>query len=237
MPATGASQPHRSAGLAVGVAGATLAFLLWLVAPGAMPAAIALVLFAAVAVIVLGRVDAFHPFPEFGPANLVTLGRAALACLLAALVAAGALAFSAAAFLLALAALVLDGVDGWVARRSAMASRFGARFDMEVDALLALVLAAAAWTGGKAGPWVLLLGLMRYCFVVAGALWPALAADLPPSRRRKAICVFQLVALALLLLPPIVPPASSLIALAALAALGWSFAVDVGWLLRRRPAA
>jgi multidrug efflux pump subunit AcrA (membrane-fusion protein) len=44
---------------------------------------------------------------------------------------------------------MLDGVDGWLARRHEIASRFGARFDMEVDALLILALSVLAGCGEK----------------------------------------------------------------------------------------
>ncbi|GAA4940924.1 hypothetical protein GCM10023238_03240 [Streptomyces heliomycini] len=37
-------------------------------------------------------------------------------------------------------ALILDGVDGKVARRTGTSTPLGARFDMEVDAFLILVL-------------------------------------------------------------------------------------------------
>ena len=56
---------------------------------------------------------------------------------------------------IAIVAVVLDGVDGWVARRTGTASAFGMRFDMETDAALILVLAILAWRYGKAGPWIL----------------------------------------------------------------------------------
>ena len=42
--------------------------------------------------------------------------------------------------LLSSVALALDGVDGWVARRTRTVSALGARFDMEVDAFLVLML-------------------------------------------------------------------------------------------------
>ena len=63
----------------------------------------------------------------------MTLTRASLACGVGALVAACA----AGRLLVALAAvaLVLDAVDGRVARRTGTVSPFGARFDMEVDAV------------------------------------------------------------------------------------------------------
>ena len=131
---------------------------------------------------------------------------------------------------------VLDGVDGWFARRTGMASAFGARFDMETDALLIQVLAILAWQYGKAGPWVLISGLLRYQFVAAGWVLPWMREPLFPSVRRKAICVVQIVGLILTILPPIAPPASEWLAAASLAALAYSFLVDTFWLWRQAPA-
>lgn len=178
-----------------------------------------------------------HPHPRFGLANGVTMLRAGGMAIFAGLALAPATVAGPAGWAAAggaAALLALDGVDGWAARRQGLVSAFGARFDMEVDAALILALAALASGLGKAGPWVLALGLMRYAFVAATAAWPWLARPLPPSFRRKAICVVQVGALALLLAPPIVPPASGMLAAAALGALAWSFAVDVLWLARRR---
>lgn len=179
---------------------------------------------------------AHHPHSRFGLANAITLFRAAGVAIFAGLAlapgtVAGPAGWAAAAGAAAL--LALDGADGWAARRQHLASDFGARFDMEVDAALILALAALAFGLGKAGPWVLALGLMRYAFVAAGWLWPRLAEPLPPSFRRKAVCALQVGALALLLAPPIAPPVSDALAAAALAALAWSFAVDLLRLARR----
>ena len=129
-------------------------------------------------------------------------------------------------------AMVLDGVDGWLARRTGMASAFGARFDMETDALLIQVLAILAWQYGKAGPWVLVSGLLRYLVVAAGWVLPWMQRPLFPSFRRKTICVIQIVGLILTILPPIVPPASEWLAAVSLAALAYSFLVDTLWLWR-----
>ncbi|NED04634.1 CDP-alcohol phosphatidyltransferase family protein, partial [Streptomyces sp. SID6648] len=76
-------------------------------------------------------------------------------------------------------ALVLDGVDGRVARRTGTCTPLGARFDMEVDAFLILVL--SVYVSTDLGPWVLLIGAMRYVFVAAARVWPWLTAPLPPS--------------------------------------------------------
>ena len=172
--------------------------------------------------------------PMFGAANAVTLARGVLALDLLALVGSPPSAVLAwSIVVLALLALVLDGVDGRVARRRGETSAFGARFDMETDALLILVLAALAWSHGKAGAWILLAGALRYVFVAAGLVMPWLAAPLPPSRRRQAVCVVQIASLILCLAPFVAPPSSAVIGFAGLVALLASFAVDVAWLARR----
>src|SRR6185437_3130381 len=92
----------------------------------------------------------------------------------------------------------------WMAaRRSGFASAFGARFDLETDAFFVLALSALLYHSGQAGAWVLTAGLMRYTFVAAGWLWSALAAPLPPSRRRKVICVVLILALLTALTPAV----------------------------------
>jgi phosphatidylglycerophosphate synthase len=169
--------------------------------------------------------------PAFGAANTVTLVRAALTVMLFALLGVR----GAEWWLVGLAALaaVLDGVDGALARRRGESSEFGARFDMETDALLILVLAALVWQHGKAGVWILLAGLLRYLFVGAGWLLPWLGRALPPSRRRQTVCVVQIVSLIAALVPLVTQPTSAVLALAGLIVLIWSFAVDVAHLARQ----
>jgi phosphatidylglycerophosphate synthase len=112
-----------------------------------------------------------------------------------------------------------------------LVSAFGARFDVEVDALFLLILALLVWQSGKVDAWILTIGLMRYAFVLASSLYPLLRRPLPESRRRKAVCVMQGVALFICLLPPIAPLTASMVAVIALAGLVASFATDVRWLL------
>ena len=223
-------------GLAL-TAGGTATVLAALPFEGALAPVAGLLVLAAAGGTMIDRLAAFHPHPRFGAANAVTLVRAGGAAVLVALALEPRLLAGTAAWGglgLALALLALDGLDGWLARRQRLASAFGARFDMEVDALLIVALSAVALGLGKAGPWVLAIGLTRYAFVAAGWLCPALAAPLPPSARRRAVCAMVIAVLAALLAPPLVPPASALLAAAALAALAASFAVDVKRLLRRR---
>src|SRR4051812_3618282 len=116
------------------------------------------IVFTAVLMLAAGFLRGYHPYAQLGPANRITTARAMLMALVIGLVgepvsAAGAVAAAS------MTAAGLDGVDGWLARRSRMASEFGARFDMEIDALLIMALAILAWQYGKAGSWVVASGL------------------------------------------------------------------------------
>ena len=230
--------PLRASAVATVVAGFAGAIAIAELARGVLPvggiyAVKAGAIFSIVMIVALGFLPRHHPFARFGPANQITTMRAMLVALVAALI--GEPRFPAVATSAAAATVVvsaLDGVDGWLARRHQIASSFGARFDMEIDALLILVLAILVTEFEKAGPWVILSGLLRYIFVGAGKYWPRLRAPLFASRRRQAVCVVQILALNLAIVPAIQPPLSAAIAAVALAALGWSFLVDTCWLLR-----
>ena len=175
------------------------------------------------------------PSTGLGPANWVTLGRATLVLSMAALVPQPEILVDAGYWWIIgilTVAMVLDGVDGRIARRTGTATAFGARFDMELDSFLMLVLAALVGRSGRVGSWVVLLGLPRYLFVAAGWVWPWMRAPLPERVRRKAGCVIQGVAL-LVCLGPIVPPSlAAPVAAVTLVLLSASFAVDVVWLSR-----
>jgi phosphatidylglycerophosphate synthase len=125
--------------------------------------------------------------PTRGPANRVTLIRALLVCAVAGFSFGGGHTVGVVA--LASLALVLDGVDGWVARRTRTVSAFGARFDMEVDAFLILVL--SVYVARSAGWWVLLIGAARYVFVAASWALPWLRESASPRPWCKVVAVVQ----------------------------------------------
>ncbi|WP_417691076.1 CDP-alcohol phosphatidyltransferase family protein [Roseibium sp.] len=182
-----------------------------------------------------------HRHRRFGAANLVTAIRAALVSMI------GAAFFFADGLhpadpamwpllMMIACALILDGVDGYLARETRQVSDFGARFDMELDALFILFLAAAVYLMGKAGIWVLLIGVMRYLFVLTSCFAARLRNPLPPSFRRKLVCVIQVAALCFALVPFVTSPVSDLISATALVLLSYSFAVDITSLLTRQAA-
>lgn len=190
------------------------------------------------ATIIYRWVRIYHPFQSFGAANTVTLIRFVLTCLLAGL--AIELSFFNSylsepypGFFLGIAAagLILDGLDGFLARRLGIESAFGARFDMEVDAFQILALSVIAAMLSKAGWWVLLSGALRYAFVAAAFFNVALNRPLPASFRRKCVAVVQNGVLVMLLSPAFVPPWSGYAAAGALVLLVYSFATEIVWLL------
>jgi phosphatidylglycerophosphate synthase len=192
-----------------------------------------LAIFGAGVALVLAALPAHLPRRRFGPANRVTLARLALTALLAGLLGESAASVAWPIVGVATLAAALDAVDGPLARRTGFASAFGARFDMETDALLILILALLAWQLGKAGGWIVAAGLLRYLFVGAGRAWRWLERPLPASARRKVVCAVQVVTLVVCLAPIASPAVSAPIAGAGLALLVYSFAVDVAWLRHR----
>ena len=173
---------------------------------------------------------------RIGPAGWVTLVRATLAVGVAALAADsfGSSAQTAPLVALAAVALVLDYVDGYVARRTGTESTLGARWDGEVDAFL--ILALAVYVAPTAGAWVLLIGVARYAFLVAGWLVGWMRAPLPRRDWRKMVAATQGVAL-VIAAAGVLPLALTRVGLAAaLALLAESFGRDVWWLWSHRSA-
>ncbi|MEV6304769.1 CDP-alcohol phosphatidyltransferase family protein [Actinoplanes sp. NPDC051861] len=170
---------------------------------------------------------------DLGWANAVTFGRAILTGGVTALVAtslAGDPVPTALLVTIAAVALAMDGVDGQVARRTGTSTPLGARFDMEVDAFLILVLSIAAST--EYGWWALAIGAFRYVFVAASWAAPWLNAPLPPKFSRKVVAAQQGILL-VVVVSGVLPSWLSVATLAvALGSLTWSFGRDVAWLYR-----
>ncbi len=172
---------------------------------------------------------------QVGPADWVTLARATLTVGVAALTAASFEQPVPVTMVVSLAviALALDAVDGWVARRT-RTTRSGARFDAEVDAFLILVL--SVYVARSAGAWVLAIGVARYAFLAAGWALAWLREPLPPRYWRKVVAATQGIVLTIAaanVLPPTVTEAALV---AALVILAESFGRDVWWLRSHRHA-
>ena len=173
---------------------------------------------------------------RLSPADWVTLARATLAVGVAVLVAHSFEQAVPVTLLVSLAviALGLDAVDGWVARRTRTTATLGAHFDAEVDAFLILVL--SVYVARPAGAWVLAIGAARYAFLAAGWLLPWMREPLPPRYWRKVVAATQGIVLTIAAADVLSPALTQAILVAALALLAESFGRDVWWLWSTRHA-
>jgi phosphatidylglycerophosphate synthase len=177
-------------------------------------------------------------------ADLVTLARGLGVCFLAGLALqalAGDLAQSGVLTMIIMGTLclTLDGVDGWVARARGEASEFGAKFDVETDAAMLVVLSVAVAALGIAGWWVLVIGMLRYGYVATAIVVPALRVPLPNRYSAKVIAVAQAVALLAVLALGLMHSKQwelTMLLLAAFTLLCWSFGRSILWQLRHAPS-
>jgi phosphatidylglycerophosphate synthase len=185
---------------------------------------------AATALLVTARMRSDQP--EIHPADWVTLTRAVLIAGVAGLVADsfGRPVSVTALVTLSTVALVLDAVDGQVARRTGTATPLGARIDGEVDAFLILLLSIAV--SQDYGAWVLVIGAARYALLLAGWLIPWLAAPLPPRYWGKVVAAVQGIVLTVAASGLLDRRAGMIAVAAALLLLAESFGRAVIWLYR-----
>ena len=69
--------------------------------------------------------------------------------------------------------VVLDVLDGYVARKLAAATPFGAVLDREVDAFFVLVAYLHLYVDGWLGAWVLFAGILPYAYRLLASVAPA----------------------------------------------------------------
>ncbi|MEL6924408.1 MAG: CDP-alcohol phosphatidyltransferase family protein [Bacteroidota bacterium] len=155
------------------------------------------------------------------PANLVSTFRLVSLMLLFAFH--SSLSFRQIA-IIATVILVLDGLDGYLARRFNTTSDFGAYLDMETDAYFVMVLSFLCAKEGLL-PWAVIgLGLLRYIYFLL-IRWRK-----PPERKERRSFIGQFIAVFLMgsLISCFVLPESiyNMAMLIATGLIGWSFGRD-----------
>lgn len=104
---------------------------------------------------------AFSPWG--GPANLITLFRLLIVLTLPVLdIISGNITVLIAGILI----VVLDGLDGFVARKTNNVTKLGARLDMETDALFILMLTFIHWVNDITGFWLVLAGIIKHLYIL-----------------------------------------------------------------------
>ncbi|HSF19394.1 MAG TPA: CDP-alcohol phosphatidyltransferase family protein [Vicinamibacteria bacterium] len=107
--------------------------------------------------------------------------------------------YAAAAYTVA---VVLDDLDGRLARRFGLTTASGARLDLEIDALGILVASGGGVLLGKLPVWYLAIGLARYAFVAGVSLVKG-ARSLDSNRLRRFLAGCQMGFLAAALWPQV----------------------------------
>lgn len=134
-------------------------------------------------------------------------------------------------FVTGILTLVADGLDGYFARKHNTVSAFGDCFDKETDAFFVLAYGVMIHEKELAGAWVLMPGLLRYMYVIMLSLVKIQPEVPSPSFRRQFIGMWLM---GTLLAPFVVPPLIYIPGLIfAIAIVMYSFAVDLGKMLRR----
>src|SRR5690606_11684714 len=149
--------------------------------------------------------------PGLGAASRLTLLRGALLALMAGFLFApwpgGWLAWAPAALYGAI--VLIDGLDGAVARLTGQPTRLGEMLDLELDALGMLVAPLLGVWYRQLPPWFLLVSAARYLFVL-GLWWRRRRGlpvyELPPSHRRRSLAGLMMGFTGVVLWPVFSPP-------------------------------
>lgn len=185
------SQPWVYGGALSMIAGVLLA--LWLAYPPLLAFVAAVCFF----ILVAQSRGAWTPEGNFGLPNAITTVRL---CLTMGLLFGYQHQTGAVLAVVALANVLLDAIDGWLARHTGQSSEFGAHYDIEADALLVLTLTVILFSRGVAGSWVIIAGLWRYLYVLAPVCFPTPVGQAPRSRHGRIVYVLMMVCFMLALL-------------------------------------
>ena len=82
-------------------------------------------------------------------------------------------------------AVLMDVLDGYIARRTNTQSAFGALFDMEVDSFYVLAMGLYFWFTTDFGLWLLIPGCIRYVYDVVRILY--VDREFQPKRQSYAV--------------------------------------------------
>ena len=94
-----------------------------------------------------------------------------------------------------LIAIMMDGVDGYLARKFGQTSRSGECLDMETDAFLVLLISWIHYDTGKFSWWILIPGGFRYYYGLTFFWLKHNKQEFPPKKVRATIAVIFFLAL------------------------------------------
>ena len=147
-------------------------------------------IYAGMVLLILGIFIVYHRahWRVFGRWGGVANGLTALrGLLLLGLVVASSVLPRYAFLILGIIILVIDGLDGYYARKHNTVSAFGDVFDKEIDALFVLTFGVLIVDKHLAGSWILLPGLLRYGYVIGLSFLERRPSPVGKSFRRQFV--------------------------------------------------
>ncbi len=127
---------------------------------------------------------------------------------------------------------IIDGLDGWIARKTNSASEFGARLDSETDAYYIMILSLLLMINDIVGPWVLIAGLWRFFYAGLIAVIPS-RGEVPRSRFARSVFGLLTWSLAATFIAPF-PLLATALAATGTILVSISFSSSMSWSLRGR---
>lgn len=142
-----------------------------------------------------------HEASEIGWANLITIFRGGCIAIMSGYLFANYTIYVSIVYIFI---IVLDLVDGYVARKTNTCSHFGMMIDIECDAMGMLIAIILLLHYEILPTCYILVGLLRYLFVIHTYLWKKRNKqiyELPPSNYRRFIAGLHMIFIAIALLP------------------------------------
>ena len=130
--------------------------------------------------------------------------------------------------------LILDGIDGYFARKLKQETSYGEILDQETDNFLMLALAGSLYLNVGVSIIIFIIPLCRYIFLIFGLFFNWLQKDLPKSFRRKFVCTGVIVIMILSHFEFLSFYLVSLMSIISILILVMSFAYDIFVLYKRR---
>jgi phosphatidylglycerophosphate synthase len=130
--------------------------------------------------------------------------------------------------------LIMDGLDGFIARKYNLVSKFGEIIDQESDNFLMLVISISLYLNKDIGLYVFLIPLYRYIFLASMKKYDWLKKTLPISQFRKIACVLTIILMIMSQDVYIDYENTVFLVILSLFIITFSFSKDIIWLYRNK---
>ena len=136
--------------------------------------------------------------------------------------------------ILAIISLLLDGLDGFIARKYNQVTKYGEVIDQEADNFLIFVMSISLYLNKEIGLYVFLIPAFRYIFIFFMTRYSWLNNTLPDSQLRKVVCVSIILIMIISQDSYFTNDVVIFLVLLSLFIITFSFSRDIIWLYRNK---